>query len=479
MSRLLQATRLSRVNDGSTGEDKQDVAARKYAESNDDAIVAVAPDLDVSGSVSPFKRPRLGPWLTDPALRGQYDTVLASDLDRLGRNARDLHELRNWAEDHGKRLQIISPPLTWPPAEDDLSSGIIWDVLGRLAEYELRQIRKRSVATQVWLKENGYLVGRPPFGFRVVPVPGSGVKDDHKTLEPDPALTAYVVGMVERALRGDSLTSICEWLDSEGVEPPQGGIWSPKSVSQIIRNPALIGRRTDAQGRTVLRFDGIIDMATWKAVKAKLDNNPRRRGAVSSDPAMLTGVILCGICGKPSASPPTGVMHRRKSVNKRKDGSRTVNEYYRCDGTPREPSTCKNMVPLAMVDAWVDEWFTGNTPDADREISELITIPGHGHDDELAQNAADIADLDIDADDYDSRLVALRTERKRLQALPGEPDRTEEVPTGVKVRDHWLTLTAPERRDFLIKGGVLVLATRELVTVVIPQGMGRLFRLAA
>jgi DNA invertase Pin-like site-specific DNA recombinase len=71
--------------------------------------VATAADSGVSGAVSPFKRPRLSPWLTDQKLMAQYDELVASNLDRFGRNARDLATLRDWAVDHGKRLTILSP----------------------------------------------------------------------------------------------------------------------------------------------------------------------------------------------------------------------------------------------------------------------------------------------------------------------------------------------------------------------------------
>jgi hypothetical protein len=191
-----------------------------------------------------------------------------------------------------------------------------------LAEQELKAITRRSVDTQKWLKDNGYLVGRPPFGFWAVTVPGSGKtgreEDDHKTLAPDPALVPYVKGMVARALSGDTQSSICEWLENEGVASVAAGIWSSKSVGQILRNTALIGRRTTGDGRTVLRFEGIIDTAPFNKLQAKLDSNPRRRGAVSSDPALLTRVIYCPKCKR--------IMHRRRSVTKRKDGSRYVSQ---------------------------------------------------------------------------------------------------------------------------------------------------------
>src|SRR6266516_2723171 len=125
--KLLHAARLSRLGDASTGLDKQDDVSRRYPIIGDHEIAGTAADADVSGGVSPWKRPELGPWLTDPELIAQYDGIVASALD--------LAQLRDWAEDNGKQLIVISPPLQWPPADDDMASPIIWDVLARLAEY--------------------------------------------------------------------------------------------------------------------------------------------------------------------------------------------------------------------------------------------------------------------------------------------------------------------------------------------------------
>jgi site-specific DNA recombinase len=438
--RLLQAARLSRLGDASTGIDKQDQVAQRYADAYGHEIIDTAADTDVSGNTRPFDRPKLGPWFSR---LNEFDGIVAAHLDRLGRNVRHLAELHQWAEDNNKVLITVEPNIDW---SSDIGK-LIWSIMSWLAEQELKAITRRSIDTQNWLKANGFLVGKPPFGFRVIPH-----GDNHKTLAPDPALIEYVKGMVERALKGDSLASIGAWLESEGIPPVQGGIWSPKSISQILRNPALMGRRTTSKGKTILRFDPIIDTETFNRLQVKLDSNPKRRGAVSGDPAMLTGVIYCAKCG--------GVMHRRRSVTKRKDGSRYVYEGYRCDGTPRQPSTCRNMIPQSDADSRVSEWFTDG-PVSKYERIETIIVPGNGHQDELDQNARDIADLDIDAPDYDAQLAELRAERKRLQALPSEADRIDHRFTGQTVREFWLGLSTAERRAFLLDAGIRVHASRE------------------
>src|SRR6266581_845474 len=112
--KLVQAARLSRLGDASTGLDKQDDAANRYAVIGGHEIIGTAADADVSGNTDPFKRPELGPWISDPKRIRTYDGIVAATLDRLGRNARHLARMRDWAEDNGKKIIVISPALQWP-----------------------------------------------------------------------------------------------------------------------------------------------------------------------------------------------------------------------------------------------------------------------------------------------------------------------------------------------------------------------------
>ena len=85
-TRVLVAARLSRVTDqGQSRIERDDEAAEKWATGREGCtIVAVSKDAGVSGGTSPWKRPQLGPWLTDPALIARYDEIVASSIDRLG-----------------------------------------------------------------------------------------------------------------------------------------------------------------------------------------------------------------------------------------------------------------------------------------------------------------------------------------------------------------------------------------------------------
>ena len=89
--------------------------------------------------------------------------------------------------------------------------------------------------------------------------------------------------MVDRALRGDTLASIARWLDTTGVLPVQAPKptrrqteptrWDPKTVVQILRNPALKGRRLE-NGEVVLKHEGIMSAEEWDNLQAVLGARP-------------------------------------------------------------------------------------------------------------------------------------------------------------------------------------------------------------
>lgn len=441
--KLLQAARLSRLGDASTGLDKQDLDCQRYAELGSHEITHVCADSDVSGDTDPWTRPQLGPYLSDPQLVGTYDGIVASHVDRLARSTVHFMRLLHWADEHHKTI------ITTGEQGIDFSTPVgklLGYIISWLGEQELAAIKRRSIATQRYLKDNDFLVGRPPWGYKIID------KGDHKGLAVDEDLKPYLRGMIDRALAGDTLNSICQWLDDSGIKPPRKKPWHPKSISQILHNPVLMGRRKNSSGKTDLSFDGLLSSNEFNALQTSLDNRPTRRGPVSSTTAMLTGVAVCASCGGP--------MYRFRAKTKRKDGTSNINTYYRCKGTDRNPSRCRNMVPLADLDAWVDEWFTGDAF-GNTEIVERIILPGTGHEDDIASVEQDIRELDLDSPDFDSRLAALRTERSRLIALPTEPDQTIERPTGVLVKDLWPTLSAQQKRSYLLAGSTKVHASKD------------------
>jgi DNA invertase Pin-like site-specific DNA recombinase len=436
--------------------EQQDDDGVKYAASKGCFDPIIAADAGVSGDVSPWKRKGLGPYLRD---NQPWPELIGAVMDRLGRNARDLAELRAWCEDRGKTIVLLSPSAQWPPKDDhDIASRILWIVMEQLAELELRTIKRRNANTRDFLRGQKSLIGRACWGFMIV---GTEAK---KTLAPNPANSCYLQRMIEMAEDDKTNIEIAKWLDEQAIKdenalPKYGGKWAPNSVADILRNESLYGTYRE-NGKILLRHEGVIKEERWKALQRKLDAKPKRRGPTRNDPMTLTDSLYCDKCN--------GVMHARRTDGwKRKDGTHTVYLYYRCDGTARQRSTCKNTISADEIEKWLDATFTDGPRNvnsyANREVKQLIYIPAKGHADEVQEIDEEIDALDrSDRRRYLAEVDRLMTERERLIELGTEKAHTEEHNTGLLLRDIWPTMTPAGKREYLIKAGVRIYAYRDL-----------------
>jgi DNA invertase Pin-like site-specific DNA recombinase len=451
-TRVLIAARLSVAGDRAEESriERDEECAREWAAAAGYEVVTVTRDRGVSGGVSPFKRPSLGPWLTDADKIRRYDVIVASTIDRFGRSARDLDALKLWAEENGKKLIVLKPDLVWPVPSGAAGSTykILWGLLADLAEIERDIITERIAGGIGKAKANGAFIGKPTWGFRSV-----GQKYN-RTLEPDPALEPVLRELIERAMAGAGFRELARWLDTTGHRSPSAGkpvkgkggtttaseLWSPTSVAQILRSTDLKGIRVDAAGRTTHRFAGLLSAGKWNDLQAKLPKG--QRGPVTSETTMLTGIARCEKCGGPlyriaAPSVPGGFN-------------------YRCKGTDQAPSTCGVNVPVDDLDAWVDRWFTEDGPFAGVEIVETTIVPGEDHTAEADDLKAEIAGLDIDGPDYVATHADLVARLRAVQARPSEPDQIIERPTGQTVGDVWAGLTQAQRRAYLLATGMEV-----------------------
>ena len=104
------------------------------------------------------------------------------------------------------------------------------------------------------MAKTGYLVGRPPYGFRIVGVvcgeSPCRCEDDHKTLESDPVTSEIVRQMVDMYLAGSTRRDVALWLDAREVPVPNrkkgrqtGQTWTGHGVMVILHSETLVGQR--------------------------------------------------------------------------------------------------------------------------------------------------------------------------------------------------------------------------------------------
>jgi hypothetical protein len=87
-------------------------------------VVGVVADTK-SGTVAPWDRKNLKPWVTEPEKMAMYDAVVAYKTDRWSRGTQeDFTRIEFWATQNGKRLIIVDGPQY--PARADRFDSDYW-----------------------------------------------------------------------------------------------------------------------------------------------------------------------------------------------------------------------------------------------------------------------------------------------------------------------------------------------------------------
>jgi hypothetical protein len=118
------------------------------------------------------------------------------------------------------------------------------------------------------------------------------------------------------------------------------------------------------------------------------------------------------------------------------------------------------MVPVTDADAMVDEAMAGLTA----LVMRPVFHPSAGHQveiDDITQALADLGRQGLDEDAEDAERARLRSERKRLSALPAKAARTEYVPVLAGGRPltyaaKWAAADQTERRAWLRDAGFTI-----------------------
>jgi|SRR5215469_493476 len=453
--KVIIAARLSKLQKGGRqgiGLDTQETHSTAYCDRERMEIVAVVADTK-SGTVAPWDRPNLKPWVTDLSLMVRYDAIVAFDNDRLSRGAfEDEAEIRKWAKKHNKRLIIVNGP-QWPPRPNSADS-ILWAFMADRAHGEWEKIRERSIRDIAEIQERGFFSGGAlPWGYTT-----EGERYN-RVLLPDEIGKKYVPEIFARCIAGESCGRIAEWLEREGL-----GHWYASTVRGILRNPTYCGRYMDKkQTRVVYRCEPLVNARVYKQANDALTNR-RRGGGVRRRPERSMLIPLCPCCDwAVDTKMPASPMYRAPVGDKY--------AYYRCAGHGKKRQSCGNFVNLATTERLVDQVLS----QLDSPIYETVIIPGTNHEAEIEEINRDLRDLpglNLPENEEDEQRATLRAEKKRLMALTPTPDRVELVDTGETYGDMWQGLADHERRDWVAARGIKVYAAqtkRGVVEAAYPQ----------
>ncbi|MFE4966848.1 recombinase family protein [Streptomyces sp. NPDC056660] len=363
--RHLACLRRSADSDGSTSVEWQRGVIRRHvaAAHLPGVLVGEAEDTDVSGSMSPFKPPGLGRWLTDRA--DEFDVVIAARMDRLTRRSVHFNELLEWAQENGKSVVCVEEgfDLSTPQGKTTARMTAVFAE----AEWDAVQARAlNGVGTR--LENRSWLTGAPPTGYRIKSVAGG----KRKILEIDQDYHPYVTEIFRRIGEGQSTHRIARDFNSRGVltwsdhlrrlkgEETKGTQWQSTIINKFIRSPWVPGIYTykgeavlDDQGDPVILPDApLATLRQWEYLVDQIKPAPKAEHAESRTGArsLLAGIARCGECGASFSS-------LLNSGHQRKDGTRVPgHRYYRCSNKFKGGSCAGGpYVRADILDDWVDQ----------------------------------------------------------------------------------------------------------------------------
>ena len=246
-------------------------------------------DDDVS-AYSGKARPAYQRMLTDLA-DGQRDAVIVWHMDRLHRRPIELERFVDTCTRAG-----VADVVTLH-GDFDFGNGdglLVARLLAAVAANESDAKRRRGKRKMLELAESGkpHGGGTRPFGFQ----------PDRTTHRPNEAQA--IRDLTARALAGESLTSLAQWLADSDVRTVQGKAWRTPTLRNLLLNPRIYGMRVH-QGQPIgpAQWEPIISPEDGERLRHML-TDPARRTNRTARRYLLSGLCRCGLCGTMMYSVP-------------------------------------------------------------------------------------------------------------------------------------------------------------------------------
>ncbi|MFJ9376238.1 recombinase family protein [Streptomyces sp. NPDC101455] len=467
--RYLSCLRLSADSDGSMSIEWQRGVVRHHVSSPhlSGLLVGEAEDTDVSGSLSPFKRPQLGRWLTKRA--DEFDVIIAAKMDRLTRRSMHFNELLDWAQRNGKFIVCVEEGFDLSTPQGKMMARMT----AVFAEAEWDTIQARILnGVQTRLENRSWLTGAPPTGYRIKAVEGG----KRKVLEIDQDFYPYVEEIFSRIREGQSTHRIARDFNSRGIltwgdhlrklkgEATKGTQWQSTIVNKFIRSSWVPGLYT-YKGEAVLDDKGdpvilpeapLATMDEWTELVDRIKSTPKQEGVSTgsrnSAKSLLSGVAHCGECGAPFTS-------LMDSGYKRKDGTKVLgHRRYRCSNKFKGGDCASgSYIRADILDAWVDQEIRGSVgqwdmyeragkgPSQARELQETKA--------RLAKLEADYESGKYDGEGQDESYWRMNKNVSGKVALLAKQEEERANPalkaSGKKYGEVWGVKDQEDRREFL------------------------------
>ncbi|GFN23796.1 recombinase family protein [Thermanaeromonas sp. C210] len=317
----------------------------------------------IEPGVSAYKLSSIDRDILQDALReaeaGKYDVLLVFKADRLSRNSFE-YPMVLWRLYRAgvEVIAVADAPGGRKLNVDDQMEKLLRFIEGWQAETESKNTSIRVSQAMLDLARQGkWSGGRPPYGFRL------SSRKNGLPLEIDLVEADVLKEMVRLYLEeGVGSKKIAEILNSRGLRTREGKLWRDGRVRDVLQNPIIAGlpaynrtrpgntptsrcrvkdrydlnnpeiiipRDEDGNPRPIEEYV-IIPLETWLKVMQKMKASARNEepdARALDGPALLTGFLKCGYCGRGFISSRSN----RAKITK-PNGKTYIYEraYYRC-----------------------------------------------------------------------------------------------------------------------------------------------------
>jgi site-specific DNA recombinase len=267
------------------GVERQEADCAKLAKRHGYTVVDVYRDNDVSASTSSTKpRPGFDAMLAR-VRQGDIAAVIAYSNSRLTRRVREYLDLIDLHRQTGVTFRTVVSGDTDLSTADGRGVALTlatWDQAE--AERTAERVRRAKADTKA---RGSYPGGPRPFGYEA----------DGVTLRPVEA--ALLQQAADAVLDGAPLGRIVREWNTAGIRSTRGHEWRPQSLRKALIRPRNAGLVENAGDYVTAVWPPLLERDRWEAVVAVLEDPGRRTNGGRHTPQwLLTGIAVCGVCGK-------------------------------------------------------------------------------------------------------------------------------------------------------------------------------------
>ena len=400
--------------------DRQDVdlsvaaqlrALRDYAKANGHSVAREYVDEAESGRIT--DRPQFRKMIEEGGRQNApFQVILVWKFSRFTRKREHAVAFKSMLRRKGIRVVSITEH-----ADDSPTGKLMEAIIESLDEFYSENLAQEVTRGMREAASRGFFLGsKAPFGYTRVKV-NDGVKE-RPTLEVDPGTAPIVKEIFESSLRGNGLKEICRGLNDRGVTN-KGRRWHKNGLHYVLTNEAYTG--TAVWGRTTkgepaadpVRVEGAWEPLVSGELFGKVQQALRERAPAAQRPArvgskfLLSGLLRCGLCGKPYTG--QGAKSGRFA-------------YYVCGTLHREGAgTCKaRYLNAPKTEAFILDKIKERIL-TDEIITELVTLVAEEIDAMAGEMNGRLQAIAAEIEDVERRLErlyeALETRHLTLEAL--------------------------------------------------------------